>query len=207
MSKRYWSADLHLCHANICIYCKRPWLRSEDLNNDHHWISSQAALQTATRMTDGLVREFNMRVKPEDRVVHVGDFMNRGVAKGVPGLRLSWLDVLAKFNGHWTLLEGNHDGQNKVKCIASWMISEIGNYRAFVCHYPTFHENMDPYLAEYVMRVCDFAICGHVHDHWKTMWDMKLLNINVGVDVRKYRPVSDDEIIGIYEKEKRNAAR
>jgi calcineurin-like phosphoesterase family protein len=87
------------------------------------------------------------------------------------------------------------------------MIIDIGPYQAFVCHHPTDNPIHSPSLIDWVYRCCDFAIVGHVHQAWKTNWvktkNFNFLNINVSVEVQKYVPIDDSEIIGIYEKCKR----
>ena len=205
MSRRLWCADVHLNHGNICIYCNRPWLHPEDINPyTNKFLTPELALDTAERMNIGLRKEINMKVKPEDTVIHVGDFMTRGKARGVEGLRTHWHEEIKKLNGTWVLLRGNHDDQNNIKTIGTWMICNVGPYMAFVSHWPTMDTRYNPpALIKYVKDNCDFAICGHVHDKWRVQWDDKLLNINVGVDVHKFRPIGDDEIIGIFESEKR----
>lgn len=207
MSRRYWSADIHANHANICIYTKRPWIRPDDLNDKGRWVSQEAAVACAKRMNRGIIQEFNMRIKPEDRVTHVGDFATHGKVLGIEGTRESYRDFLSQLNGTWTLMEGNHDRQGKVKTTCVWMVSPIGLYTAFVSHWPTTNPHIPPALRAYAKEHCEFAICGHVHDKWNIMYDDGFLNINVGVDVRKYRPMSDDEVIGVYERSRKEVGR
>ncbi len=187
MSKRYWTADWHLGHENIIKYCDRPF------KDVHH-------------QTERIISEANMRVKNDDVLVHVGDFCTRGKCKGVQGERNVFSYYTGQLNGTMVLLEGNHDKQNKTKTVGRHMITTIGKYVAFVSHYPTDADCHSQSLIDWVYNNCDFAICGHVHEKWKTMkhhithGQPPLININVGVDVNKYRPVSDDEVICIYEK-------
>jgi len=154
-------------------------------------------------MNAGLTREINMRVKPGDRVIHVGDFATKGKVNGIPGLSGSYTEFLSGLNGTWSLLEGNHDKQGKVKTIGKHLFCHLGGFPVFVSHLPTDNENQDPLLIDYVRRACAFAICGHVHDAWTVKTCAGIVNINVGVDVHKYRPISDDEVLGIYTKETR----
>ena len=170
--------------------------------------TTEAALATARRMNAGLAKAINMRLSNDDRVVHVGDFGTKGRAKGVEGLREPADAMLASLTGRWTLLQGNHDIQNNVKCVADHLIVSIGNYRAFVSHWPLDAVNVfDSELLYWIVGHCDFVIHGHVHTRWRTWWitvcGEPVLHINVGVDVNKFAPVADDEIIGLYEKEKR----
>lgn len=199
MSRRWWSADFHANHANICIYCKRPWLKAADLTPDGKWISREAAVACALRMNAGILAAVNMRVKPDDRAVHIGDFATAGKAAGVEGTGDTAQDFLAKLNGTWTLLEGNHDKQGKVKTVGKHLFGSMGNYRFFASHLPTEGDNHDPLLVDYVRRTCHFVLCGHVHDSWRTKDCEGIFNINVGLDANDYLPISDDEILVLYQ--------
>lgn len=177
MSRRFWTADWHLGHPAIIDFCKRPFRNVEHMN---------------TR----LIGNANMRAKEDDTLVHVGDFVTKGVARGVEGMRLKAKDYLKYIDASITLVEGNHDKQNKTKTVCEFMFCDIGPQRAFVTHYPTTAEHMPPALMDFVRSTCNFAICGHVHERWLFAWDgFGLLNINVGVDRWKYQPVSDDELL------------
>lgn len=206
--KRFFTADLHLNHANIVKYCNRPYLHKGDLDDNGNWVSNEAALACAERMNVGLIHTLNSRIKPEDQVIHVGDFMNRGSVKGVEGLKVKPINHIDELNGHWTLLSGNHDRNNGVKPIARYMIINIGPYIAFVSHYPI--ENMDkfePELMNYILNCTSFQICGHVHTAWKYKFyntsNKRYLMYNVGIDAHKLMPIHDAEIIGDVEKIKK----
>jgi calcineurin-like phosphoesterase family protein len=201
--KRYWTADLHFGHANIARYCNRPSLRKTDVDEKGNWVSDVAALACAERMDNFLIKNFNMRVKPEDLVVHVGDFINRGMVKGTPGLKNNPQDYIACLNGSWTLTLGNHDRNNKVKAAATHLFTKISHFNVFVSHYPIENGNMyDRGLVEYVLNNTDFQLCGHVHNAWQYKFHNhkhgNYLMYNVGVDVQKYIPISDDEVIKAY---------
>lgn len=184
MSKRYWTSDWHLGHAAILGYCGRPFKDVE-------------------HQTERIIAEANMRCNETDTLIHVGDFCTRGVARGVPGLRYKWDHYAGQVVPMLTLLEGNHDKQNKTKTIGRHLFCHIAGWQVFVSHYPTDSDVHDPALIEYVHKACAFAICGHVHEKWlaknaKIEGLPPLLNINVGVDQHQYRPVSDDEVLNIW---------
>ena len=181
--KRWWTADLHLTHGNIIQYCERPFRDVEHM---------QAAV----------VREFNQRVHQDDYVLHLGDFGTRGKERGIEGPRENPMEMLAKFNGRWTLLEGNHDPRNKVKTVGSLLFGTLGPYR-FVAHHTPMNHTSVPVPVRDLCRSMDVCLCGHVHQHWRVQWIDGLLHINVGVDVNKFRPLDDSELIGVIEQEKR----
>jgi len=179
--RRAWTADIHANHANSITYCNRPFKSLE-------------------HMHERLIAEFNMRLKPEDACIHVGDL-------GM-GHKHAIYDTLTKFHGRWSLIQGNHDRNNGVKTIGKWMFTDIGRYLAFVCHVPYFYrevkgsvkEVLSDALLQLVESTCDFSICGHVHQSWPHSLEGKIPTINVGVDARGYRPMFDDEIITEYER-------
>jgi calcineurin-like phosphoesterase family protein len=181
--RRWWTSDLHLTHGNIIGYCQRPF-------------------RDAEHMRASIVREFNQRIKPEDAVVHIGDLGTRGRERGVDGPRGSPMDALREFNGRWTLIEGNHDSGNRVKTVGSLLLGTLGPYR-FVAHHTPMSNDEVPMPVRDLCRSMDVCLCGHVHQHWRTQWLDGLLHINVGVDVNKFRPLDDSELIGIVDKERR----
>lgn len=150
-----------------------------------------------TRLLSGI----NERAKPGDRLVCVGDFLCRGNERGVPGRNLPWTFYADQIKARLVLLEGNHDKNNHVKPAGMFLFGQMSHFRFLASHWPTENEDMDPLLVDYAKRSCAFVLCGHVHNAWKTKRIDGLLNINVGVDVWNYRPVSDDEILELYRKE------
>ena len=181
--RRYWTADWHVGHGNIIRYANRPFRDVEHMN-------------------DRLIGEANMRAKKGDLLVHVGDFCCRGTEKGVEGLRLPWSAYAERVNATLMLIEGNHDKQNKVKVACRHMFCRVSHFNVFVTHWPTDNEGQDPLLIDYVRKTCDFVVVGHVHNAWIASRRDGIMNINVGVDVHSYRPVSDDELVALYLKEK-----
>ena len=170
------------------------------MDDKGNWATPEIAIEVAERNDAMLIRNINQRVKSDDRVVHVGDFLNRGGVKGVMGLRNNPDDYLDKLNGRWLLLSGNHDKNNKVKNDANHAILNVGPYQVFVSHYPIENTHIfAPKLVDYVLHCTDFQINGHVHQSWKYKWHIhghgKYLMYNVGVDVRRYMPITTDEII------------
>lgn len=199
--KRYWTSDLHLSHANITIYCNRPTLHVDELDEHGRWKTPEIAIDAAIRMDNFIIKNINSRVKSDDTVIHVGDFMNKGKCRGDLGLKHKDIFYLEQLNGTWSLLLGNHDSNNGVRTIGKSMFIDIGPYTAFVAHYPVENlNNFNPKLFEYVVSYTDFQICGHVHNAWKHKFHIhgqgKYLMYNVGIDAHKYVPITDNEIIG-----------
>jgi calcineurin-like phosphoesterase family protein len=176
--RRFWTADLHLGHSNIIEYTDRPFRDCDHMN-------------------ERLIGGINQRCRPEDTLVHVGDFTMRCSKSHFK----DWRD---KINCHTVFIEGNHDPNNRVKTVCSSMFCKISHFTVFVSHVPYFYEDwFDESLIAYIENTCDFAICGHVHEKWKLSWEGEIPTINVGCDQWRYMPVSDDEIASYYNKEKR----
>jgi calcineurin-like phosphoesterase family protein len=76
----FFISDLHLNHANIIKYCKRPF---KDVNE----------------MNKTIVERWNSVVKKGDTVFHLGDFCKRGNPN----------DFLNQMNGRKIFIKGNHD--------------------------------------------------------------------------------------------------
>lgn len=215
-------------HPNIIKYTKRPQLKPGDLNPDGSWVSHEIAHLRAEQMNTMLIREANMRVKPEDTVVCVGDFACRGGEKGFMGAKTHPEEILKQLTGKWIIVAGNHDEQNGVKGVGYFMSCEIGKYRVGVQHRPLAdeevyrawqalphnermanpwrdkmsdrHREREFYHAQYCRDMFDFMICGHVHNAWKTKKVAGIWHVNVGVDVNRYMPINDVEVALIYEK-------
>lgn len=79
MSKVFFTADLHLGHANIIKYCNRPFSSVDEMNNV-------------------LIVNWNSRIQPQDVVYVLGDFCW--------GNEKHYLDAL---NGNKILIKGDHD--------------------------------------------------------------------------------------------------
>jgi calcineurin-like phosphoesterase family protein len=85
----WFTSDLHLGHANIIKYCKRPFKSVEEMN-------------------EKIISNFNAKVKPDDVVYVIGDFCFRA-KEGID--YKYWVD---KLNGNYVFICGNHDYNNKV---------------------------------------------------------------------------------------------
>ena len=121
-------------------------------------------------MNDEMIRRWNQTVKPNDFVLHLGDFALSG-RKRVKELR-------TKLNGTILLIRGNHDGSRHTMQNAGFLVLPtktlvIGNM--IFSHKP---------LPSYQTNGC-INIHGHIH-HFKNK-DPK--HINVSVDVTNFKPV------------------
>jgi len=222
----WWLSDPHYNHANIVKFCNRPMLRPKEmLTKTGEWISQEIALACAEESNRVLTRNINARVKPEDRVNCIGDFCCKGGDRGVAGLKYPAAKILEGLNGHWTLVEGNHDKNNGVKPHCRFMICELGKYNVGVQHKPlevlgkeaSAFADMSPELQalaekrirhiQYCQQNLDFMICGHVHDLWVWKFIEGVWHYNVSMDAHKLMPISTPEIITEWERLKRDLAK
>lgn len=177
---KYWfSADLHLGHANIIKYCGRPFKSLKEMN-------------------ETLIKNWNERVKPEDIIFFVGDFCFRnspGGKKG-EGTITKAKEYENKLNGKFIYIKGNHDRNNSCKTIIERLVIKYGGKRVNLVH--------DPEHADINYEI---NFCGHVHQHWKFRRIRKGYGftdiINVGVDVNNFQPKTFEELMKEYNKWKK----
>lgn len=183
---RWFTADLHLGHANIIRYCRRPFA-------DVH------------AMDEALVDNWNAVVGPGDEVWVLGDFALGPIAETLPMAKL--------LEGRKVLVTGNHDrcwpGQRKRgpewearyrdasfdEVLHGTVEVDVGPHRVLAGHFP-YRGDSQAHDRFTDMRPSDtggWLLHGHVHDKWK----VNGRQINVGVDVWDHRPVSEDEIAAV----------
>jgi calcineurin-like phosphoesterase family protein len=150
------------------------------LGHDMIIVHCNRPFRTVREMDRVITRNHNSVVSPDDIVYMAGDFSMYGPThKGI--LR----KYCKKLNGRIHLILGNHDLKD-----ARTLVDDVG---FFSVHYPyleveEFVVVHDPALSQ-VDRSRTF-LGGHIHDLFKTMKNF----INVGVDVRDFKPVSIDQV-------------
>jgi calcineurin-like phosphoesterase family protein len=173
VSKIFLTSDTHFGHTNIIKYCNRPF-------------------KNAYLMDNALIENWNSAVGPEDIVYHLGDFAFGGIAKYLPRL-----------NGEIILIRGNHDRNSELKgCdfkIHQNLDFKYGGYKFKMNHRPVYPAGTnDPFRDAEVKSIInlseyDWILSGHIHEKWVKHGK----NINVGVDVWDFKPVSIDTIIDL----------
>jgi calcineurin-like phosphoesterase family protein len=177
--RRYFTADLHLGSARVLELCKRPFLDNIE-------------------MTDKLIQNCNEIAREKDDVLyHIGDLYCLKDDNGSPGMLLPWRETQKRFTAKVINIEGNHDPTNGVKSMATSMRMTIGKvFNVVLCHYPS----TDP-RSKLHLKPGDINICGHNHSPFsngeKFFVDKvnKVLNINVGIDLWDYQPVSEVTLV------------
>jgi len=172
MSKMFYTADLHLGHANIIKYCNRPF---KDID----------------QMNETLIRNWNSRVKPDDTVIHNGDFCFKNTPGGKEGegtVGVSAQEWLKKLNGHIVFVRGNHDRGNSLNTHIEKLYIRYGGIDICVVHRP---EDCDLNMK--------YNFVGHVHNEWtfqkRDEAGSEIFLINVGVDCWNFMPATLEEIM------------
>ena len=126
-------------------------------------------------MNEDLVTNWNQTVSPGQTTYHIGDFcMSRSGLKP-----FEWEQRL---NGSIVHIVGNHDRSNGVRGLKCAVL-EVTGHAFFLVHRPV-------YRVEELPDFCDVVLCGHVHEAWDHKWVGDRLLLNVGVDVRGFKPWS-----------------
>jgi calcineurin-like phosphoesterase family protein len=177
----FYTSDLHLGHERIIELCNRPFDSVDEMNEE-------------------TIDRWNEVVNPNDWVWVLGDVALGKIAESLP--------LVLRMNGYKTLIPGNHDrcwsGNRKIRPVDRARYLDVGlriigeniysdskNWR--LCHFPYEGDSQDEDRYEKHRPIRgeeDWLIHGHVHNSWK----MKDNQINVGVDVWNFYPVSEEEL-------------
>jgi calcineurin-like phosphoesterase family protein len=146
----WFTSDTHFGHANIIVYCKRPFKDVEEMDAE-------------------LIRRWNARVQPGDTVYHLGDFALAKGGKKIPA-------YLERLNGQIHLITGNHDPKqpNALKGFAdvkAYKEIKVGEQDVILCHYAFRVWNKRHYGS--------WNLHGHSHGTLKRDFKMKQLDVGV----------------------------
>jgi len=173
MIETWFTSDTHFNHANIIKYCNRPFVNIDE-------------------MDAVLIDNWNERVKPNDIVWHLGDFI----------FSRNWKEIAKlanRLNGKISLLKGNHDkylyknrhslinnkgwGTNSFDTISdSYKEVNINGQRMTLCHYGMRVWNASHWG--------NWHLYGHSHDTLPSLGR----SFDVGVDANDYKPLHFDEV-------------
>jgi len=176
MRNRWFISDTHFFHENILTFEK----------DDGHKCRSE--FSSVEEMNEIMVERWNARVKPGDKIWHLGD-----VALGLKGSEYETKlhPLLNRLNGRKDLVIGNHDKiknkilQNHFRRIEYWKRYGDDDSSSFVLtHVP---HRMDQ------LRKTTVNIHGHIHD--KLMDEPNY--ISVCCEQTNYAPVHLDEILAL----------
>lgn len=165
------TADPHFDHFNIIkpSYCDRPYKDKDGTPN-------------VQMMNEALISNWNERVKPGDTTYLLGD-VAFGPKRNLAGFR-------KQLNGRIVLIRGNHDPAEDYCLQAGFdevhqrLYRKVDGLDLCMTHRPLLAD-------EWAKHGAMLVLCGHVHE----LWRFSEPNINVGVDVWNYRPISLEEIL------------
>lgn len=164
MSNVWFTADTHFGHERILTLCNRPFVSIQE-------------------MGEAIVERWNAAVKPQDVVIHAGDFAWHHTA-------LTWAPRL---HGRIVVAEGNHDDFTAdERAWEGWTIrphsfmQTVAGVRIWVSHYP---HRVWPGMHHGVRHVF-----GHVHGETRVPI---VGSMDVGVDAHNFTPVPLEEVLAI----------
>lgn len=182
----WFTADLHVGHARIIELAYRPFGSVDEMNEQ-------------------LIENWNMVVAPDDEVIVLGDVAMGQIKDSLP--------LVAELQGKKFLIPGNHDRlslayHNKreekrlewVEEYAKYFTildpttsRSLGEREVNLCHFPYYgdHTSEERYTEFRPKDDGKWLIHGHVHAEWRANGRQ----INVGVDVWNYAPVSEQILI------------
>ena len=207
----YIIADTHFGHKNIIKYepIRTTIINKEIVNNDDLLLLSE----------EKIIENWNSVIKPEDHILHLGDFVLGGTTKIE--------EYTKKLNGHIHLILGNHDNgnnavykKNNINVInnifynktvinvnneySSALITKIKNKIIMFSHIPIlkderhgarfFKANEELYDLFKKLK-CDLNIHGHIHS---ISFDKNSKCINASLEVINFTPVKIKEILCRY---------
>jgi len=185
---RFWTSDQHFGHTNIIRYCNRPFADVAEMN-------------------EVLIDRWNETVSDFDEVWVLGDVALGPIEES--------LALVRRLRGRKVLVAGNHDrcwaggGPKSTRWIdvyrdagfeevlQGWVSVQLGEHTALACHLPYEGDSHDDdrFTAQRPIDEGELLLHGHVHERWR----IKANQVNVGVDVWDYRPVSDQTILDALE--------
>lgn len=166
----FYTSDSHFYHANIMKHCNRPYADVESMNED-------------------LIRRWNIVVKPEDTVYHLGDFAFRQKSDLTP--------IFNRLNGTKYHVEGNHDNSQVFKLgwadntyIYREIVDFVDGQKYFVV---LFHYPIQEWNGQHKGSI---HLHGHIHSTPEYSSCPKIVNrFDVGVDQRDGYPVTLKQLL------------
>jgi len=155
------TSDHHFNHTKIIEYCNRPFNNTLDMN-------------------EYMIAKWNSVVRPDDMVLHLGDFALQMNEEEVTAL-------VSKLHGTIILIRGNHDrfGVEKYKrCGFADTVKKIEFKNFILTHRPIPVEDLG----------CNkINIHGHVHNSLADEYSIN--HVNVSVEMWDYTPIDFIDLI------------
>jgi calcineurin-like phosphoesterase family protein len=190
LDNTFTTSDNHFYHMNVIRYCQRPFTSIEEMN-------------------EIMITKWNETVMPNDIIYHLGDFSMAFRAVEVFTKRLSGTKIL--ICGNHDFCHPAHKKSRNAENQEKWIQKYIDNGWAEVHMNGEFeipgvanvNVNHMPYLEGNGQDIRHakhrpnddgrWLLCGHVHEKWAQRGKM----INVGVDVRDFRPITFRTVVDL----------
>ena len=172
MRKTWFTADLHLGHANIIKYCNRPFASIHEMDAE-------------------LVTRWNDLVGDKDDIYILGD-----IAFSRP---LVVIPLIRQLKGRKHLVIGNHDRKNLDHQEFRDLFVEYKDIHTVKIQDPSLKTNVQRIvLCHYAMRTWNHSHHGcwqlFGHSHGNLPDDPNLMSFDVGVDCWDYRPIDYEKV-------------
>lgn len=191
-AKFYFTSDTHYGHGNIMRYCKRPFFVHDDEKEKvEKGQKFTVSKESINNMNDQLVERFNKLVKPNDVLIHHGDFAWHPFKNSVEFIeRLNCKNLFLIWGNHDEAELGNFIPNNYDQCLIKLEGVEI-------------HSNHYPQDTWESSHRGSWHLFGHVHGaansrrELNPAWSMSL---DCGVDSHDFRPWEFQELRSHFEK-------
>ena len=176
------------------------WFTSDwHFNHDKPFIYESRDFSSIEEMNEIIIARHNCIVRPEDKVIVLGDLMLGGSDKLEAGIKL-----IERLNGHLTIIRGNHDTNKRWEAYAqlypkieNMMVASFFKYKKYhfyLSHFPAITTNFDQ---DKPLKERTLSLAGHSHTKNKFQ-DMQYGCYHVEIDCHNLMPVSIEEIIQDY---------
>lgn len=170
--KIFFTADLHLGHANIIKYCNRPFPSLHDMNKT-------------------LINNWNSVVGEKDVVYILGDLCLADIKSGIKMVR--------SLKGRKILIQGNHDAKLCKKGEYKKCFEYIKDLETIKVDDPLARGGVQTIvLCHYAMKVWNKRHFGswqlYGHSHGSLPDDPFSKQMDVGVDPNKFFPLTYEEV-------------
>lgn len=167
MSDIWITSDTHFGHSNILTF------------TDYSGNKIRPGFSSMEEMDEIMIQRWNARIKPNDKVYHLGDVFFNGKAHGEK--------ILPRLNGKKRLFLGNHDHHLDTLMkyfdrVESWKKTELHGMKVILSHVPS-----------HTGSIFDDYVNIHGHIHSELTGDASKY-VNVCVEHTNYYPVNLDEI-------------
>jgi calcineurin-like phosphoesterase family protein len=173
---RFFTSDLHFFDSDILTYCDRPYDGADEMDRD-------------------IIRRLADCTKEASAVYILGDFFGVKQPDSPFEACKSLLGRMGAKDRPFHLIMGNHDHMKREEYLEAGFASakhldviKIGDFEFMMTHDPSM-----------VQPKNTLALCGHIHTLFRENWqpERNTLTINVCVEVRDYKPVSEAEILDL----------